>query len=108
MEACERQLFSEGDYPDNTWPVVWPWEGPGLTFQHLVRRRSTSWNKAVSPLGLMPWVRASLPSATQGSFQTPLGLLLALTESGRVKAKLHVQKCYFSPASKESPTPDAF
>lgn len=56
----------------------------------------------------MPWVRASLPSVTQGSFQTPLGLLLAQTESGRVKAKLHVQKCYFSPASKESPTPDAF
>lgn len=32
-EALERHLFSKGNYPDNIWPVDWPWEEePGPAF----------------------------------------------------------------------------
>lgn len=47
-------------------------------------------------------------SNSEGGLPTPLGLLSAGTESGRVKAKLHMHKFYFPPGSKERPTPDAF
>lgn len=33
VEALERHLFSKGNYPDNVWPVDWPWEGPELAYQ---------------------------------------------------------------------------
>lgn len=44
---------------------------------------------------------------SEGSFRNPLTILLAGTEFGSVKAKLRVHKFYFSPGSKECPTPDA-
>lgn len=31
-EALQQHLFSKGNYPDNIWPVVWPWEGSELAF----------------------------------------------------------------------------
>lgn len=81
-------------YPDNVWSVVWPWQRPELTFQRLGRRRSTSWDKAVSQSGLMTPVQGSLHSFAQ---RVVFRVSLAGTESSDGKAKLHAHKCYFSP-----------
>lgn len=35
-KVLERHLFSEGNYPDNIWPVDWPWEGPELAYHRAV------------------------------------------------------------------------
>ena len=47
-EASEGHLLFNSNYPDNIWLVVGMWEGPGQAFQCAVRRRSTSWSKAVA------------------------------------------------------------
>lgn len=59
-EALEGHLLFSSNYPDNIWRVVWMWEGPGLAFQCAVRRRSTSWSKAVARADLVNLERVLL------------------------------------------------